>query len=454
MTNSYRPCLQGSIAVLTFVLVLTLSSCQRSGTASNNASQENASSQTKSAEGPNQSSPSAGDQNAQAHELSLVALSAGAYVTKRPSEWMDSESAFALLDENPRSKWATTRGVTSPQTVVIALPEKTLLKTVEFDNQYTDSQFTGCSARDITVEMSDASEKDGFQRIAEVSLKDRVDNQRFPVSTEVPGRWVRLTVKNNHSSDPDNTIELNEFRAYGTQLTHTAMPSISGTYSFDFTGGFHVKQEGTSLTGCYESREGLIKGGVEGHIGKFTWFEKSGYERKERGSAIMVFPADGKQAISVWWEGMYPDNSERIVIGPKKSSDIGSCPHWLGGLEQQLIKDLEEFGRARVYGINFDTDSDQLRAESKPTLDKIAAILKAKSDWKVTIEGHTDSTSTPQHNQALSERRAASVKGYLQSAGIGPSRMNTAGYGDTKPVASNDTEMGRAQNRRVELTKQ
>ncbi len=63
-------------------------------------------------------------------------------------------------------------------------------------------------------------------------------------------------------------------------------------------------------------------------------------------------------------------------------------------------------------------------------------------------------TSTPQHNQDLSERRAASVKSYLQSAGISASRMNTAGYGATKPVASNDTEIGPAQNRRVELMKQ
>jgi len=454
MTHLHKTWLQGSIAALTLVLVLTLSGCHRSSTTSSNTGQESASSQTKSAEGPSQPSPSAGTQNAPPRELSLVALSAGAYVVKRPSEWMDSESAFALLDENPRSKWATTRGVTSPQTIVMALPEKTLLRTIEFDNHDIDSQFTGCSAKDITVEMSDASEKDGFQKIAEVSLKDRVDNQRFTVSAEVPGRWVRLTVKNNHSSDPDNAIELNEFRAYGTQLTHTPMPNISGAYDFNFTSGFHLKQEGTSLTGCYESREGLIKGGVEGHIGKFTWSEKSGYDRKELGSAIMVFTADGKQAISVWWEGMNPDNSERIIVGPKKSSDIGSCPHWLGGLEAQLIKDLEEFGRARIYGINFDTDSDQLKEESKPTLDKIAAILKAKPDWRITIEGHTDSTSTPQHNQELSERRAASVKNYLQSAGISASRTNTVGYGATRPVASNDTEIGRAQNRRVELTKQ
>ena len=89
-----------------------------------------------------------------------------------------------------------------------------------------------------------------------------------------------------------------------------------------------------------------------------------------------------------------------------------------------------------------------------PTLDKIVAMLKAKADWKITIEGHTDSTSTPQHNQDLSERRAASVKNYLQSAGIDPSRLKTAGFGDTKPVVKNDSELGRAQNRRVELIKQ
>ena len=119
-----------------------------------------------------------------------------------------------------------------------------------------------------------------------------------------------------------------------------------------------------------------------------------------------------------------------------------------------MTKDLEEFGRARVYGINFDTDSDVIKDESKPTLDKIVAVLKAKPDWKLTIEGHTDLTSTPEHNQQLSERRAVSVRNYLQVAGIDPSRLKTVGYGATKPVASNGTELGRAQNRRVELTKQ
>src|SRR5581483_644081 len=353
------------------------------------------------------------------------------------------------------SLWATDRGVVSPQTIVIALPEKTLLKTMEFDNASTESQFKGCSAKDITVEVSDTSESDGFQKIADVSLQDRVNNQLFPVSAEVPARWVRLTVRNNHTADTDSTIELNEFRAYGTQLTHTAPADLSGTYDFEFTGGLHLKQEGTSLTGCYENRRGLIRGGIEGHIAKLTWFEQSGGEEsKEMGSGILLLTADAKQAIGVWWNAGSQAYTERLLTGPRKSSETGSCPHWLGGVEQQLSSDLEKLGRARVYGINFDSDSDRIRDESKSTLDKIVTILKAKPEWKVTIEGHTDSTSTPEHNQDLSERRGSSVKAYLQAAGIEGARLSTAGFGATKPIASNDSEIGRAQNRRVELVRQ
>src|SRR5205807_9612569 len=123
-------------------------------------------------------------------------------------------------------------------------------------------------------------------------------------------------------------------------------------------------------------------------------------------------------------------------------------------IQEQMTKDLEDYGRVRVYGIHFDSDSDRIKDESKPTLDKIVTMLKAKSNWKMTIEGHTDSTSTPRHNQGLSERRAASVKNYLTTAGIDASRLITVGFGQTKPVAPNDNPIGKAQNRRVELVKQ
>src|SRR6185295_12897795 len=102
---------------------------------------------------------------------------------------------------------------------------------------------------DVVVEVSDTSAKDGFKQIAAVSLKDKLDGQKFPVTAEIPGRWVRLTIKNNHGA-PDY-LELMDFRAYGTQLTHTPFPDVSGTYDSDY-GDFHIRQEGTSVTGCYE----------------------------------------------------------------------------------------------------------------------------------------------------------------------------------------------------------
>jgi outer membrane protein OmpA-like peptidoglycan-associated protein len=409
------------------------------------------------AETANSASPSPADSSSPAAEKtpepeqSLVSVAAGAYVVKRPKEWMADQSAFHMLDEKERTFWSTPRGDISPQTIVIALPEKTLLKTLEFDNSHIASQFAASSAKDITVEMSDTSENDGFQTIAEVSLKDRQDHQRFPVSAEVAGRWLRLNVKNNHNpEDNDNCIQLSEFRGFGTQLTQTPMSNISGTYDTYFTGGLHLKQQGTSVTGCYESRGGRVVGGIEGRAFKFTWFEKVGYDVSERGVGTAVFSPDGKQLFSLWSEKIGRD---RLILGTKKSDQVGSCPGWASEVQDQLTKDLEAFGRTRVYGINFDTDKDIIKEESKPTLDKIVAMLKAKPEWKITIEGHTDSTSTPQHNQGLSERRAASVKNYLTAAGIEGSRLTTAGYGQTKPVASNDDPLGRAQNRRVELGK-
>ncbi|MBN2467436.1 MAG: OmpA family protein, partial [Deltaproteobacteria bacterium] len=98
-----------------------------------------------------------------------------------------------------------------------------------------------------------------------------------------------------------------------------------------------------------------------------------------------------------------------------------------------------------------DVDSDIIRDESKPTLDKIVAMLQSEKAMQLIIEGHTDSDGETQHNQTLSQRRAESVKAYLVSAGISSSRLSTKGYGESKPAAPNTTATGKAQNRRVEL---
>lgn len=374
---------------------------------------------------------------------SLVSLGAGALLVKRPPEHSGAWSAIWLLDERAQSGWATPEGVTTPQTIVVALPERTVLDAVEFDTANVDCD--GCAAKGILVEVSDTSPTEGFRKVAEVVLKDRTDRQRFPAAAEVPGRWVRLTVKGNHGSA--EYLELMDFRATGRQLTKTPLADVSGTYETTY-GLFHVRQEGTSVTGCYEFDEGVLDGGIDGHVLSFTWKERDG-----TGPAFMAFRPDGKGMLGLFWYAGRTDDVGGIWEGTKVSSTVGSCPHWSGGARQQVEKDLEASGRTRVYGINFDTDSDRIRDESGPTLERIVAVLAARPEWRLSIEGHTDATASAEHNRALSERRAAAVKAYLVSAGIDGARLTTKGLGSSRPAASNATAMGRAQNRRVELVK-
>lgn len=112
--------------------------------------------------------------------------------------------------------------------------------------------------------------------------------------------------------------------------------------------------------------------------------------------------------------------------------------------EQDL---LNEYAKT----ILFDTSKSTIKTESAKVLSDITAILKKYPDSRFTIDGHTDSSGSDSFNQKLSESRAQSVMNYLVSNGINASRLTSAGYGESRPVADNSTKAGKAQNRRVEI---
>jgi len=168
----------------------------------------------------------------------------------------------------------------------------------------------------------------------------------------------------------------------------------------------------------------------------------------------MVFSEDGRTFRGFWWrEGMEQGDPSGEWDGKKISAEVGGCPHWSGSVGGEMKRQLNEEGRARVYGILFDLDSAQIRSESFAVLDDMVAVLQTEADWMLTIEGHTDSSGTAAHNQDLSQKRAESVKAYLVKAGIAAGRLTCKGLGQSRPLADNATELGRAQNRRVELVK-
>ncbi|MDP9142025.1 MAG: OmpA family protein [Pseudomonadota bacterium] len=104
-----------------------------------------------------------------------------------------------------------------------------------------------------------------------------------------------------------------------------------------------------------------------------------------------------------------------------------------------------------LKGVKFEFDSDRLTAEAKLILNDVAETLKAYPNVSVELEGHTDGIGSDAYNLGLSERRANSVETYLEGRSVVGSRMTPVGYGESRPIASNDSEEGREENRRVEL---
>ena len=107
-----------------------------------------------------------------------------------------------------------------------------------------------------------------------------------------------------------------------------------------------------------------------------------------------------------------------------------------------------------LEGVNFNNDEATLLPEAMATLDQAAATLKEWGNTKVEVAGHTDSVASDAYNMDLSQRRANAVRDYLISKGIDAGRLTAKGYGESNPIADNETEKGRYMNRRVELVPQ
>jgi len=122
---------------------------------------------------------------------------------------------------------------------------------------------------------------------------------------------------------------------------------------------------------------------------------------------------------------------------------------------EALAGEITRTGHASVYGIHFDTGKTEVKPESEATLKEIAKLLQQNPQLKLYVVGHTDNVGALAANTELSQRRAEAVLKVLTGKfGISAARLQAAGDGPTAPVASNDTEEGRAKNRRVELVKQ
>lgn len=150
-----------------------------------------------------------------------------------------------------------------------------------------------------------------------------------------------------------------------------------------------------------------------------------------------------------------------VIIGSAVGGTAGALiGNYMDKQAEELDEELQNADVERVgegikitfdSGILFAVDSYVLDDASKADIKDLADVLQKYEDTNVLVTGHTDSTGPTAHNEELSLNRANSVANYLKTLGVSGSRLTTVGLGETEPVASNDTEAGRQQNRRVEI---
>ncbi len=166
----------------------------------------------------------------------------------------------------------------------------------------------------------------------------------------------------------------------------------------------------------------------------------------QNGSYFIVLTLGKNYGYYAEKEGYYPASNN---IDLRNETDSLSITEDI--VLRLIEKIIEEEIPVRITNIFFDFDKAELKPESFPELNRLAKILKEYPDTKVEVSGHTCSIGTEAYNLDLSNRRAQSVVNYLISVGCDGANLISRGYGESKPIASNETEEERAQNRRVEF---
>lgn len=289
------------------------------------------------------------------------------------------------------------------------------------DNQtlyFSSDGHIGMGGLDIFMSRKDSLGKWGTPKNLGYPINSHTDDNSIVISAD-----GALAMFASDREDGFGGLDL-----YSFELYEEARPQVV-TYmkGFVFDGGTNKKLEArfelTNLT------TGLVA--VES------------FSNKKTGDFLVCLPTDDEYALMVSKEG-YLFYSENIsLVGENSSTD-------------PVIKDIPlepiRIGAKMVLkNIFFETDKYDLKETSEIELEKLVELLDTNPSLKLEIGGHTDNVGTPEYNQILSENRAKTVNQYLLDHGVDQTRLIYKGYGETSPVDSNDTDEGRANNRRTEF---
>jgi OmpA-OmpF porin, OOP family len=377
--------------------------------------------------------------------VDLLTYGAGAFPIRIGA---DAEAAARVaLDGIPN--YATIDRIEPRTDFVIELPAETTFETFGIPMQSSSGCCYGKHVKTVIIEGSGRSPDESFREIVRFDVdRDESGPQHFDAAARLPVRWVRVTLEGRqtpYESDHDPT-GFTELLGYGTQAAIDVAPdAFTGLW---LTGGggsgpdgnrIELIQDGALITGCgiAGGAQYSVSGGIENGLAKLRF----------RGDTLTtVAVVNSENQLS----GALIGRAFTRLIGEPGGSPTPCSP----GREpppNPVAEALDAGEPAVVYGINFDVDSDRVRADAEPALRQILAALGAGETRAVTIEGHTDSDASDAHNLDLSQRRAQAVVDWLVGRGIQAERLTPVGKGEGEPIADNGTSAGKAANRRVEV---
>jgi len=270
------------------------------------------------------------------------------------------------------------------------------------------------------------------------------------------GRYLQATADGSLALPLPRTLPERFTVEFAVSLTHGNAAVFLTTAPFMY-GPRRSEFQGSSVT-WQRARSGLDPAGGLGPEIRAP-IEAALYDQRVVPVRVM---ADGDH-MKVYWDDRRVANAPNAVFPradtlyvafrwarPNQPTLMGPIRIAAGGME--LYDRLARDGRVATRGILFATGSDRLRPESTPVLQEIVAMLGAHPGLRIGIEGHTDDVGDETMNQDLSERRAAAVKAWLVESGrVSPDRLETVGYGESRPAIEGTSPEAREQNRRVEL---
>jgi flagellar motor protein MotB len=259
-----------------------------------------------------------------------------------------------------------------------------------------------------------------------------------------------------------------EFDEYDLPLSKVADGKYGKTQHLEgkVTAIYYVNPEGRSALEIFRNYESGLKNG--GFQELFTCAKTCGdappsggfpnindafgnYAADTRYLAAKLARAEGDVYVALWVYDSTFDIKTFLAVVEVKPMETGLVTV----NAEALANDITRTGHASVYGIYFDTGKADVKPESDAALNEIAKLMQQDPQLKLYVVGHTDNVGTLAGNMDLSRHRAAAVTQALTTKhGVEAARLSPQGDGPTAPVASNDTEEGRAKNRRVELVKQ